>query len=542
VRRTRTRTLAPNLVLALAAAALIGSGASGAAPSMEAIACSLPHDELLRIWRGTDPLRSGDIIAVPQQPNFLGANFPHSGPWDYLQEVPLLWYGPGHVPALGEVPGRVTLADVPATQAKMIGFPFEAPDGKPLREVLEGGATQPPSLIVTLVWDGGGRSVLDTWEKDWPFTRSLIPKGIWYDDAEVGSSPSITPATHATLGTGAFPFRTLQVDTEFRIGGEIVRSGGLGPALLAEPTLGDLYDRASDNDPVIGVVGSVTWHLNMMSHGRMWGGGDRDIAVLRSTPEDEGAEGKEWNLAGKNEPFYRIPDYVNDVAQLDEFTPELDREDGALDGKWRTNSIAQYEGGWDTPARVPYETAVVGRVIADEGFGDDEVTDMLFVNYKNIDHVGHVWSTNSPEMRDTVRWQDDGLRELVGILNREVGRREWVLLVTADHGHQFDPAVTGAFQISPGRLEDDLNAEFDDGDSTPAVLKVRTSQIYMNARELEDMSVSMDDAARFVLDYTKGQSSDGKVDPGETNDRLFSAVFPSSVLSELSCLPETLRP
>ena len=48
--------------------------------------------------------------------------------------------------------------------------------------------------------------------------KSLIPKGIWYEHASVGSSPSITPATHATIGTGAYPRTTGQVDAEFRVG------------------------------------------------------------------------------------------------------------------------------------------------------------------------------------------------------------------------------------------------------------------------------------------------------------------------------------
>ena len=54
-------------------------------------ACAIPHRQLLRIWRGTDPQRSGQIVFVPQEPNFVGTNFPHSGPWDYLQDVPLFW-------------------------------------------------------------------------------------------------------------------------------------------------------------------------------------------------------------------------------------------------------------------------------------------------------------------------------------------------------------------------------------------------------------------------------------------------------------------
>ena len=72
---------------------------------------------------------------VPQEPNFVGTNFPHSGPWDYLQDVPLFWYGPGIIPALGRVERPVTLADVAPTQAKLLDFAFDAPDGRALPEI-----------------------------------------------------------------------------------------------------------------------------------------------------------------------------------------------------------------------------------------------------------------------------------------------------------------------------------------------------------------------------------------------------------------------
>ena len=176
---------------------------------------------------GPEPL--GQIAIVPQEPNFVGSNFPHSGPWDYLQDVPLLWYGPGIVPALGEV-RRHTLADIAPSQAALLGFDFPDVDGRRLPEI-ETPAT-PPRLIVTLVWDAGGRSVLDEFPDDWPGFHRLIPHGIWYANADVGSSPSITPATHATIGTGEFPMHTGQTDAEFFLGDDLVRAGGLGPLLM----------------------------------------------------------------------------------------------------------------------------------------------------------------------------------------------------------------------------------------------------------------------------------------------------------------------
>ena len=165
------------------------AGPTGQSPSVAVApgaladaACALPHRYLLRIWRGTFPGRSGQILLVPKEPNFLGTNFPHSGPWDYLQDVPLFWYGPGIVPARGAVQRPASIADIAPTQAELLGFDFPKVDGRPLPEIPA--PATPPRLIVTLVWDAGGMSVLDAFPHDWPVLKALIPEGVWYAKSE----------------------------------------------------------------------------------------------------------------------------------------------------------------------------------------------------------------------------------------------------------------------------------------------------------------------------------------------------------------------
>ncbi len=504
-------------------------------------ACALPHRYLVRIWRGTFPGRSGQILLVPREPNFLGTNFPHSGPWDYLQRVPLLWYGPGIVPARGAVERVASIADIAPTQARLLGFDLPPVDGRPLPEIPA--PPTPPRLIVTLVWDAGGMNVLEAFPDAWPELRALIREGVWYTKAEVGSSPSITPATHATIGTGLYPMHTGQTDAEFFVGDELVRAGALGPLLLLRPTLADLYDRAMGNRPLVGNLSTVTWHLNMTSHGAAWGGGDRDIAVLRvpAAADNEGAEGTVWNLQGKNRPFFRFPAYVNDLPPLSSYLEEVDRADGALDGRWRENSIEQFEGGWATPARIPYQERMVEEVIAREGFGADDVPDLLFVNFKAIDHVSHIWSVNSPEMRDTLRWQDAALGRFVRFLDRQVGRGRYVLVLTADHGAQFDPEVSGAFQVTPRELQADLEAAFPSATGRSVFAAVRTSQVYLDERAMRASGYTVGEIARWLLAYTKGQGAaegPSSLPEGEREEPFFAAVIPTELLPRLPCLPE----
>jgi len=539
-------TAAPEPTGASTGPATTGSTApAGAEPEggvLEELACSLPHEWLLRTWRGHDLDRGAEIQLLPIEPNFVGSGLPHVGPWDYAQEIPMFWFGPGHVAPAGVVERPVTLAGIAPTTAELIGFPFRPRDGTPMAEAIAGNET-PPRLVITMVWDAGGRNVLERWEGDWPYLASLIPEGTWYDRATVGTTPTSTAQTHATIGTGSFPDSHRLIAHRFRIGNELTTPWAEGPTYLMDPTLADLYDAAKGNEPVVGELGTVSIHLGMLGHGAMWGGGDEDIAVIREKVDAEtlGAEGFEWNLTPVLEPFYRFPGYINELGGFEEDVRELDQADGQLDGKWRTHDIAQLLEGFDTPARIPYQTRVLKELITREGFGADEVPDLLFVNYKMIDYVSHVWTVNSPEMQDAVRAQDEALEDLVGFLNETVGEGEWVIALTADHGSLPDPQLTGAFQISATPISNGINATLDtDGDQTRIVELIQPTQMFVNEAELRENGHDLEDVSRWIMGLTKADTAQPgvHVPADEASDRVFQAAFPSEMLDRLPCLPE----
>jgi hypothetical protein len=507
-----------------------------------ALACSLPHEWLLRTWRGHRDDRAADIQILPIEPNFVGSGLPHVGPWAYAQDIPMFWYGPDHVAAVGEVQRPVTLAGVAPTQAQFLGFDFLAPHGSPMVEALAANPS-PPKLIVTIVWDAAGRNVLSRWPREWPYLRSLIPQGTWYDVATVGTSPTSTAQTHATIGTGAFPEAHGLVAHRLRIGPDITTPWAQGPLYLIEPTLADLYDVAMGNEPVIGELGTVSIHLGMLGHGSLWGGGDQDIAVIREKvgAETLGAEGFEWNLTPALRPYYRFPTYLNEVGGFEQDVRAVDAADGRIDGRWLTNDIDTLLQGFDTPARIPYQTRVLESLIVREQFGADDVPDLLFVNYKMIDYISHVWTVNSPEMRDAVRAQDESLQDLVTFLDRQVGEGEWVLALTADHGSLPDPQVTGAFQISTGPIAAGINTTFDtDGDDTRLVDLIQPTQIFVNTAELEQNGHTLAEVSEWIMGLTKGQTAlpGVTVPPSEASDPIFQAAFPSVIMHDLPCLPE----
>jgi hypothetical protein len=516
---------------------------------MEEVACGLPEEWLVRIARGYHPERSAELQILPKEPHFVGAGLPHVGPWDYTSDVLMFFYGPGHIKPLGRVQRPATLADLAPTWARLLGFPFETPDGKPLTEALVPPEDRdgPPRLLVTVIWDGAGRNVLAEWEERWPNIRELIPEGAWYEHATAGSSPTSSAQGHAIIGTGTFPRTHGIVGHSYRVDGEIVSPWRQGPRHFLVPALADLWLEEHGDRAQVGILGTVAIQVGMIGHGSAWKDNPKPLAILREAPDAEtlGAEGVRWTLSDTMREFYRFPEYANELPLLREYFGEWDRRDGMVDGTWRGHALDDevIQGGFQTPARIPYQTRLLEEVLQRERFGHSEEPDLLYVNYKLIDQIGHIFSLNSEEMGDSVEAQDEYLPVLIDLLNREVGEGEWAMVITADHGSTPSPDVSGAFQISAGKLHEAIQREFDgDDDDVRVAEQVKQTEIFIDTDELAEHGGTLEDVAEFVMGLTQDDLYIPDVsNVSDPEERVFQAAFPAWIIPHLSCLPEDLR-
>jgi hypothetical protein len=391
------------------------------------------------------------------------------------------------------------------------------------------------------VWDSAGTDLLKLWPKSTPYLNSLKKKGAWFSNVTVGASPSNTPVGHAIIGTGSYPDHNGFADEYISMNGKIQKPNENGPGFLVQPTFADQYDAAMGNRPLVGAVATLSAHIMMESHGSMWGGGDKDIAVTREKTDaaTAGAEGVSWSLSPDMGPFYRLPAYANKIGNLQKWTDILDREDGKIDGKWRQNDIAQLNNGFDTPARTPYQTQLIKAIVQREGFGKDNTTDLLDLNYKAIDTLGHAYSADGIELSDALHWQDRDLKDFVAFLNHQVGQGKWAMMITADHGMQRDPSVTGAFRIGIDELTADIQNKFDnDNDNVDLITKLRPTEMWLNEAEVKDNGTSDAEIAAYINDLTQQDTLKANLAPApDPSARVFDAAFPSSILATLPCLP-----
>jgi hypothetical protein len=275
----------------------------------------------------------------------------------------------------------------------------------------------------------------------------------------------------------------------------------------------------------------------------LWGGGGRDFAIFRQAVGGDTLtdETFKWNLPPALQSYFEFPAYVNQVPGFQEEVDAVDRKDGKLDGKWRTNDMAPLLNGFDTPARAPFQEKVTEEMITREGFGEDEVPDLLFINHKIIDYISHVWTMNSGEMKDAVQAEDAALEAFVAFLDQRVGKGEWAMLLTSDHGAIPKPSISGAFQISTSPIAAGINTNFDDdGDDTYVVDLVQPTGIFINTDELKQNGFTLADVSEWVLSMTQEQAKGlgVTVPASQRATEVFDAVFPSDMMADLPCLPE----
>ena len=508
---------------------------------------NLPAEWVERIRRGWTPgkARDYDLVIVPHPPNYMGSfiNTSHSAPYGFLQNVPLVLYGPGIIKPLGDVEPDTerTIADLAPTYAELMDFDFPERSAKSLDQILEEDARK-PKLIFTAVIDGGGWNVLNRWPNAWPNLERLMEEGSSVQNAIVGSSPSITPATHTNLSTGTFPRYhgvtaiAIRANDGSLVGSFSEDAGNAGAAVmdprvsLRKTTLADLWDKAQGNEAEIGMLASGNLQLGMIGHGSALNGGDKDIAIVLSK------EG--WNT---NPEFYSMPEYVRTEVPGPEGDIEaVDRADGEADGKWRGHDVAPLDG---SPAFAPWENRTMQAVLEREGFGRDDITDLFYVNYKAPDKAGHKWNMIAPEQGDTIESVDTALGDLREWLDENVGEDEYVLVITADHGQT--PLEAGGWPLGRPEILSDINARFNSDGGLSLIEQTSASSFFSRKDRMVANGVTPEDVSSFMSRYTIGDNIPEGADVPEgfedrMDERIFDAVFPGRKLNEVARCTDAL--
>ena len=343
-----------------------------------------------------------------------------------------------------------------------------------------------PKLIVLLVVDQMREDYIEKFQDHWTGgLKRLVKDGAWFRNAAYPYAATETCVGHATISTGAFPTthgivanawfdretqKSIACTTDPKgknetYGGS-AKGGDTAVRLLLPSFAEELRFQAGDATRIVTFSLKARAAIMMAGHkadGATWfdtGSGLWQtsnaygslpfLADYTKTHPVKADYGKTWTLALPEK------DYRYDEKSLSAVPP-----DGweltfphPLRGKAASNEPdAAFYGQWLTsPFADTYLTQMAIYTADQLGLGKGGGTDFLAISYSSPDYVGHAFGPRSWEIQDILARLDKDLADLFAHLDVKVGKGNYVVALSADHGGTPIPEQMQKAGVDAGML------------------------------------------------------------------------------------------
>ncbi|MBO9675008.1 MAG: alkaline phosphatase family protein [Sphingobacteriaceae bacterium] len=205
------------------------------------------------------------------------------------------------------------------------------------------------------------------------------------------------------------------------------------------------------------------------------------------------------------ETLYPINTYVNSTA-----------DEKAYEGKQSTfpHQLTQnIDKNFDAIRSTPYGNTITldlaKLAILSEDLGQDNITDFLAVSCSSTDYIGHAYGPNSIEAEDTYLRLDKDFEEFFNYLDKKVGKGNYTVFLTADHGAAHVPGFMQENKMPSGIVSDrdianKLNAYLNDKFKVNnVVLRSMNNQIIFDHDKTDKGDVSFDVIKSAAVEFLK---------------------------------------
>ncbi|HNF48480.1 MAG TPA: alkaline phosphatase family protein [Chitinophagales bacterium] len=401
--------------------------------------------------------------------------------------------------------------------------------------------TQRPKLVVGIVVDQMRWDYLyrykDRYTKD-GFLR-LINSGFNCEQTFIPYTPTVTAAGHASIYTGSVPaingitgnnfyeYNTKQSlyctqdDSVLTVGANN-NNGKMSPKNMLTTTIGDELQLAQNfKGKVIGI--------SIKDRGAILPAGHSATAAYWY-------DNKTGNFISSTYYMQALPDWVNAFNSLK-------KADDYYNKGWTTlfpaNTYTNSDTDMNSYESAPFGSEQVGlpysftsilekknygalrvtpygnsitfdfarETIIKEKLGKSNITDMLAVSFSSTDYIGHTFGPNSVEMEDTYLRFDKELSDFISFLDQQIGKNNYTLFLTADHGAAHIPAYLKTKKIPAGglalsKVEKQMNEHLRTKFAVDSlVLAIENYQVFFDKEKLKQHAITLNDVMQDAVDF-----------------------------------------
>jgi predicted AlkP superfamily pyrophosphatase or phosphodiesterase len=357
-------------------------------------------------------------------------------------------------------------------------------------------------LVLQITIDGLRADLINRYENGFGKDgfRLLKEKGTYYTNAHYQYANTETIVGHTTLATGTFPSQHGMIGNVWfdREAGELAyniedpnspiiptrenvskgeqvdpaqkksRTQGRSPAVILAPTFGDgLAAYYGGRSKIFGVSGKDRSAVSMAGHvGKAFWYSTNSGDFVSSTyyydaypdwvtkwnarRQAEGYAGKSWSLLNDTSAYL--------LAAQDDRPYEVD-----LKGYGRVfphpfgqaNDKLFYTRILVSPVGDQLALDFSKSLITHEQLGQDKIPDYLSISFSGVDAVNHFFGPSSLENEDVVVQLDRILADLFAFIDKTIGLKHTLIVLSADHGMADLPEYMTELGYKAGRLDPD---------------------------------------------------------------------------------------
>jgi predicted AlkP superfamily pyrophosphatase or phosphodiesterase len=370
--------------------------------------------------------------------------------------------------------------------ALLLIAPFDPPVGALAQDKQKPVAAK-PKLVVMISVDQMRGDYIDRFQHQWSKgLKRLVAEGAWFRQADYPYYNTVTCAGHASMSTGTVPAVHGMVlnqwwerdnsrlvsctdddDQQLVTYGIPVKGVGHSAKHLMTTTLSDeMRIQGAPSPRVVSISLKARSAINL--------GGHRPDAVIW-LDEVNG----EWvtSTAFSKTPTPYFADYIakhplrNEMGRPWERSMPKERYlyDGSAQGRQRTALVTKdfphkvqgdgtevggaFTDAWESsPYSDEYLAGLASAALDGLKLGRGAGTDYLGISFSALDKVGHDFGQDSHKVQDVMIHLDRQLGLLLDKLDRDVGKGNYVLALTSDHGVSPVPERVKAQGLDAGRI------------------------------------------------------------------------------------------
>ncbi len=356
--------------------------------------------------------------------------------------------------------------------------------------------------------------------------KRLLSQGFSCENTLIPYVPAVTACGHSSIYTGSVPaingitgndwwdyhqnkFIYCTEDDSVKTIGSNTTLGQMSPQHLLVTTIGDELNLATN------------------FHSKVTGIAIKDRSAI--LPAGHSANAAYWydNKTGNwiTSSYYlnELPEWVKDLNEkklvdkyyaLDWATlfPANTYEQSAEDTRGFPRSLKQYAGkNYEMIAATPYGNNftfdMAEAAINGEQLGADSVTDLLTVSLSSPDYIGHAYGPNSVEEEDCFLRLDKELGNFLDFLDQKIGKGQYLVFLTADHGVAHVPSFLQEHKIMAGNFDNEkiteqldqyLNKTFNTVNLVKGILNY---QLYLDRKTIEEKKINKDSVYAKAIEF-----------------------------------------